>query len=171
MTRNRIALLSLCAAALAAAGIWLWRVGFPSEERKIVRLLDECAETISFRAGEPPAAAVLKLRRFDSRLDDRVSIRWRRHGNIRDQEFDRRELVGHIASTRKYLKELRAELGDLVVTVGGDTAVAEGSAQIAGIARSNRWDDPVSEEVRIELVRRGGVWRVSGVTVRDFMER
>lgn len=171
MTRNRIVVLSLCAAALAAAGIWLWRVGFPSEEQKIVRLLHECAATASFRADEPPAAAVLKLRRFDSYLDDRVSIRWRRHGNIREQEFERKELVGHIASTRKYLKELRVELSDLGVTVNGDAAVAEGSAQIAGTSRSQRRDDPALEEVRIELVRREGAWRVAAVAVRDFMER
>ncbi len=171
MTRRRIAVLLLCAAAFAAAGVWLWRIGFPSEERKIIRLLDECAETVSFRAGEPPAAAVLKLRRLDSRLADRVTIRWKRHGSIQEQEFECKELIGHVASTRRYLKALRAELSDLVVTVGGDTAVAEGSAQISGIAREHRRNDPVSEEVRIELVRREGTWRVAAVTVRDFMER
>ena len=171
MTARRIVIWSLAAAALVAAGVWLWRVGFPSEEQKIVRLLDECAETAGFRSGEPPAAAVLKLRRLDDRLDDRVTIRWRRRGSIHEQEFDRRELIGHIASTRKYLKELRVELSDLAVTVGGDTAVVEGSAQLAGTAQGRRWDDPVLEDLRIELVRRDGAWRVSAVTVRDFMER
>ena len=171
MTGRRIALLSLCAAALAAAGIWLWRIGFPSEERKIMRILNECADSAGFRADEPPAAAMLKLRRLEPHLDHRVTIRWRRNGSVREQEFDRRELLGHLASTRKYLKELRVELSDFGVTLDGGSAVAEGSAQIAGTARSQRRDDPALEEVRIELVRRDGAWRVAAVDVRDFMER
>jgi|GEM_PF-5490243 len=171
MNKRRLFIMLLVAAVFAAAGVWLWRNCFPSDERRIVRLLDECAETASFRSGEAAAPALLKLRRLDSRLDDRVTIRWRRGGAIHEQVMERRTLVGHLASTRKYLKELRVKLSDLGVTVSGDSAVAEGSAQLAGTAQSRRWDDPVLEDVRIELVRRDGAWRVAAVTVRDFMEK
>ena len=171
MTGRRIALALLAAAAIVAAGVWGWRVCFPSDERRIARLLDECAETAGFGAGEAPAAALLKLRRLDSRLEDRLTIRWRRGGAIREQELERGTLIGHLASARKYLRDLRVTLSDLDIAVQGDAAVAEASVKLAGTAHSHRWDDPVLEDVRVELVRRDGSWRVAAVTVRDFMER
>ena len=63
----------------AGGGFWYWRT-VNSDERKIARVLEECAETAAFRQGEAPAAAFLKLRKLEELLTPEVDVTATRDG-------------------------------------------------------------------------------------------
>ena len=170
-TRRRFLVLLLGLALAAGAGFPAWRYFSPSDERRIATLLEECADSIAFGPGEAPAGALLKLRAIESRIEDELTIRWRRRGAVQEQRLDRRSVMGHLAATRKQLSSLRIDLSDLNVTVSGDSAFAEATVQLSGRATGGRWDDPILEEAGFELVRRDGAWRIAAVNTRDFMEK
>jgi hypothetical protein len=171
MPIRRFLFLLLIVCLLAGAGFMVWQYFSPSDERRIAALLEECADAVAFGRGEAPAGALLKLRAIESRIEDELTIRWRRRGAVQEQRLDRRAVMGHLASSRKYLSDLRIDVSDLNITVDGDSAFAESSIQLSGHATDGRWDDPILEEVSFELVRRDGVWRVAAVNTRDFMEK
>lgn len=169
--RRRFFIILLVCALAAGAGVMVWQNLPTSDERAITSLLEECADAIAFRTSESPAGALLKLRSIESRIEDELTIRWRRRGTIQEQRLDRRSLMGHLAATRRQLKMLRIELSDLNITVYDDSAFAEASVQLTGDAAGGKWDDPLLEEVSFELVRRDGTWRIAAVNTRDFMEK
>lgn len=169
--RRRLFIIVVVCALAAVAGVMVWQYFSPSDERRIATLLEECADAVAFGRGEAPAGALLKLRAVESRIEDELTIRWRRRGNIQEQRLDRRSVMGHLAATRKQLTDLRIDLSDLNITVNGDSAFAESSIQLSGHATGGKWDDPILEEVSFELVRRDGVWRIAAVNTRDFMEK
>ena len=169
--RRRFFIILLVCALVAGAGFMVWRYFSPTDERRIATLLEECADAVAFGRGEAPAGALLKLRAIESRIEDELTIRWRRRGTVQEQRLDRRAVMGHLASSRKYLSELRIDLSDLNITVDGDSAFAESSVQLSGHATGGRLDEPILEEVSFELVKRDGVWRIAAVNTRDFMEK
>jgi len=169
MTPRRIAAAIFACALLCGGGAWYWRI-FHSDERRIERVLRECAEAAEFRPGEPPAASFLKLRRLESRVCDELDASIRVQGReIRDR-LPRKEVIARLAALRKYLSSLSIDLSDLRIAVAGDRASAELSVQLRG-SGSERWRDPVLEEAEFTLRRIDGAWRVAAVRSRDFMER
>ena len=159
------------AVVLAAGGFWCWRI-LNSDERKIARVLEACAETAAFRQGEAPAGAFLKLRKLEELLTPEVDATIRIHGRTYQERLSRKEIIQRLAGVRKLTSYLDIELSDLAVTVTGDTAVADASVQIRTAEGGvDKYRDSAVEEVRFTLIRTGGQWRVGAVRAKDFMER
>ena len=167
---------ALCLAAsllLAVGAAWMVWHRLHRDERLIEETLRECAEAASFRAGEAPAGALLKLRRLESRTEPEIDVSLRVRGRSFQGKLAQKELISRLAASRKYLSSLEIDLGDLNISIAGEKALAEASVQLRGTGGSGaeRWKDSALEDVKFTFVKREGRWRVAGVTGGDFMER
>lgn len=168
---KKLLVIVIAAVLAAGGGFWYWRV-VNSDERKIVRVLEACAETAGFRQGESQAGAFLKLRKLEDLLTTEVDVIIRIQGRTYQVRLPRKEIIQRLAAARKMTSNLDIELSDLNVTVDGDEAVADASVQfkIAG-GGADKYRDSAVEEVRFTLTKADGSWRVSAVRAKDFMER
>lgn len=168
---KKLLVTAIIAVLAAGAGFWYWRV-FNSDERKITRVLEECAETAGFHQGEAPAGAFLKLRKLEELLTGEVDATIRIQGRTYRERLGRKEIIQRLAGVRKFTSYLEIELSDLAITVTGDTASADASVQLKAAGGGvDKYRDSAVEEVRFTLVRSDGKWRVSAVRAKDFMER
>ena len=168
---KKLLVIILLAALAAGGGFWYWRT-VNSDERRIARVLAECAETAGFRQGEAPAGAFLKLRRLEELLAPEVDATIRINDRTYQERLPVKEIIQRLAGVRKMTSYLDIELSDLAVTVTGDAAAADASMQIRtsnGVV--DKYRDSAVEEVRFTLTKTDGKWRVAAVRARDFMER
>ena len=167
MTR-RVVIIVLAAAALAAA-VPAWRYFFPDDETRIIRTLDAAAGAVGCSPGESAPAAIGKLRRIESLLDDQVEIDLRANRETRGRIFARGEIVSLLAGERRAGSRMKVELTDFTVVVAGDSAKAEAAGTI--LYKNGEREFSLQEELKFELVRRDGKWRISRVEIRNFMEK
>ena len=168
---KKLLFIVLLAALAAGGGFWYWRI-VNSDERKIARVLEECAETAAFRQGEAPAGAFLKLRKLEDLLAPEVDATIRIQGRTYQERLSRKEIIQRLAGVRKMTSYLDIELSDLAVTVTGDSATADASVQLkTANGGVDKYRDSAVEEVRFTLIRIDGKWRVTTVRAKDFMER
>ena len=168
---KKIAVIILLAALAAGGGFWYWHT-INSDERKIARVLEACAETAAFRQDEGQAGAFLKLRKLEDLLAPEVDITIRVQGTTRQGYFGRNEIIQRLVAARKVTSYLEIELSDLVITVAGDSATADASVKLESASGGvDKYRDSAVEEVRFTLTKADGKWRVAAVRARDFMER
>ena len=168
---KKLLVIVLAAVLAAGGGFWYWHT-VNSDERKIVRVLEECAEVAAFRQGEAPAGAFLKLRKLEDLLTPEVDATIRIHRRTYQERLPRKEIIQRLAGARKMTSYLDIELSDLAVTVTGDAAVADASVQIkTANGGVDKYSDSTVEEVRFTLAKADGKWRVTAVRAKDFMER
>ena len=166
-------LLVIAAAVVLAAGggFWCWRI-LNSDERKIARVLEACAETAAFRQGEAPAGAFLKLRKLEDLLMPEIDATIRIQNRTYQEHLPRKEIIQRLAAVRKMTSYLDIEVSDLAVTVTGDAAAADASVKVESAHGGvDKYRDSAVEEVRFTLAKSDGNWRVSAVRAKDFMER
>ncbi len=158
---------------LAAAGggaCWGWRA-YNSDERRIARVLKECAEAAEFRDGESPAGALLKLRKLENRLEQEVMVTLRRGREINDR-LPRKTIIAQLAASRRHLSHLNIDLQDMEIHVSGPNARVEAAVYVEGGGKSaGIWNDSALNEVEFTLSRRDGEWRVAAVKAGDFMQK
>jgi len=167
---KRISVIVLAFALAAGGGFWYWRT-INSDERKIVRVLEECAETVGFRQGEAQVGAFLKLRKLEELLTPDVDVTIRIQNRTYQEHLPRKEIIQRLAAVRKMTSYLDIEVSDLAVTVTGDAAAADASVQLKSGGGMDKYRDSAVEEVRFTLTKTDGKWRVAAVRARDFMER
>ena len=168
MTRRTVSIV-LGAAALIGAALLIWHVFFPGDKVRIVRALDAAADAVAIEEGESAAVALAKIHKLELRLDDHVDVQLRFNRQTYTDRYERREAMTGLAALRKSGVKLKVKLSDFQVTVSGDTAHAEAAATVE--ARRNGEDLPLQEDIEFDLVRRDGEWLISGVAIRNFMEK
>ena len=168
---KRISVIVLAFALAAGGGFWYWRT-INSDERKIVRVLEECAETVGFRQGEAQVGAFLKLRKLEELLTPDVDVTIRIQNRTYQEKLPRKGIIRRLAAVRKMTSYLDIELSDLAVTVTGDAAAADASVKVESADGGvDKYRDSAVEEVRFTLAKADGKWRVTAVRAKDFMER
>ena len=167
---KKLLVIAVAVVLAAGGGFWYWRT-INSDERKIVRVLEECAETVGFRQGEAQVGAFLKLRKLEELLTPDVDVTIRIQNRTYQERLPRKEIIQRLAGTRKMTSYLDIELSDLAVTVTGDSAAADASVKLEGAGGADKYRDSAVEEVCFTLVRTDGKWRVGAVRAKDFMER
>ena len=167
---KKLLVIVLAVVLAAGGGFWYWRT-VNSDERRIARVLNECAETAGFRQGEAPAGAFLKLRKLEDLLTPEVDATIRINDRTYRERLPRKEIIQRLAGVRKMTSYLDIELSDLAVTVTGDAAAADASVQLKSGGGMDKYRDSAVEEVRFTLTKTDGKWRVAAVRARDFMER
>lgn len=168
---KKLLVVVLLAALAAGGGFWYWRI-VNSDERRIARVLEACAEVAGFRQGEAQVGAFLKLRKLEELLTPEVDATIRINDRTYRERLPVKEIIQRLAGVRKMTSYLDIELSDLAITVTGDKATADASVQLKTAAGGvDKYRDSAVEEVRFTLTKADGNWRVTAVRAKDFMER
>ena len=168
---KKLLVIIVLAALAAGGGFWYWRT-INSDERKIARVLEACAEAAGFRQGEAQVGAFLKLRKLEELLTPEVDATIRINDRTYQERLPVREIIQRLAGVRKMTSYLDIELSDLAVTVTGDAATADASVKVESANGGvDKYRDSAVEEVRFTLAEADGKWRVTAVRAKDFMER
>lgn len=162
-------LVTIIAAVALGAGFLAWKIFFPDEEARIIRMLDDTAEAASFERNEPPAAMLIKTRRIEAALDDRVDIAIRVERRDYERIMEKKDIVTAITAGRRAGGKLKIKLSDASVKISGDKAIVEATAAVS-YKNGDREFSP-QEDATLELVRRDGNWLISRVRLRSFMEK
>lgn len=165
---RRIVIIVL-AGALLAAGVLAWRYFFPDDETRIKRVLDSAADAVGIASGESAPTAIGKLRRLESLLEEQVEVDIRANRETYGRIFARGEIVNILMAERRTGTQLKVELADFTVTITDDTARVEAAATVR--YKNGAREFSPEEEIRFELVRREGKWRIARVYIRNFMEK
>jgi hypothetical protein len=152
-------------AALAALGIWLWTIFFPSPEKIIRRQLNEVAKRVSFTADEGTLARLADAQSLAGYFATNVEV------NINTRETDRQSFVGRDQITqaalaaRSAVGSLNVKFLDVDVTVAPDKQSA--TADLTVDANVAGQPEAIVQEVKITLQKIAGQWLITRVaTVR-----
>jgi hypothetical protein len=163
----KIVLRLILLAALAAAGVWLWTVLFPSPEKIIRNRLAQAASEVSFKSAENPLVIAARAERFAGFFSTNVEI------NINVPELGRHNLAGReeimqaAAGAHAAVSSLTVEFPDMNITVGPDklSAVADVSVKVQAAGEK----DVYVQEIKFTLQKIGGDWLITRVeTVRTL---
>jgi ketosteroid isomerase-like protein len=154
--------LIVVAAVVVLAGVWLWRLLFPSDEARIRQILRAVAETASVKANTHPLVRLggaNKLAGFFTRdvvvEVDGVPVQLH---SINGRE----ELIQAVTAARASVEEVKVEFLDVQVTVEPDGQTA--SAHLTALAHVTGSSDPYVQETRMRLVKTDEGWKISRVT-------
>ena len=148
-------------AAVLALGFWILQILFPGDEKRIRKMLAEAAQTAGIKANENPLfklAAAKKLVGFfspDAVLKLDVSGVDARSINGRD------DLLQAVAAALASLQEARIQLREIHVNVGPDKQSA--TAQLVATAYLNGGSDPMVQELKLQLRKIDGHWKITQV--------
>lgn len=152
---------------LTALGVWLCRILFPSDETRIRKLLAQVAETASLKPNENRLVglgAAVKLTGFftpDLVINvDAVGLEGR---SIQGRE----QLQQTVMAARANLQSANIHFPDVHLTIDPDRMSAV--AKVAAIADVNGEKDAVVQELKMNLKKVEGKWKIAQVdTVRTF---
>ena len=153
-------------AALAALGIWLWTVLFPSPEKVIRRHLTELARTVSSSANESDLTRLASARSvagfFAANVELNVDL-----PALGQRTMDREEITQAALMGRSRAGGLQVKFPDINITVAPDkqTAVADLTVE-ANISGEH---DSIVREMKFTLRKTNGQWLITRVeTVRTL---
>ncbi len=147
--------------AVLAFGVWLFRILFPGDEKLIRKLLAGAAETAAIKPNENPLfrlAGANKLVGFfspDAVLKVDVPGVDVRSINGRD------DLLQAVTAARASLQEARILLREIHVNVDPDKQSA--TAQLVATAYLNGGSDPMVQELKLQLRKIDGHWKITQV--------
>ena len=153
-------------AALAALGVWLWTVLFPSPEKVIRRRLMELARTVSSSSNESDLTRLAAARSvagfFASTVELNVDL-----PELGQRTLDREELTQLALMARSRAGGVHVKFPDINITVAPDqqSAVADLTVE-ANITGEH---DSVVREMKFTLRKTDGQWLITRVeTVRTL---
>lgn len=146
-------------AAGAALGLWLWSALFPGPEKVIRSRLDEIAELVSFPANEPPLAALREVQQLCARLTPDIEVRVDAPGFGRHTLQGRERIREAALQFRSAVNGAHVRFPDLRINLSPDRQAAEVFVTVA--ARLPTDPEPVVQEMRLEMRKLGGDWRLA----------
>ena len=147
-------------AALAGLLWWGWRTFFPSDERRVQKLLAGVAATVSVPAEGKFVGGVLAADRLKGYFTPEVEVAVDVPGETRFNLTGREELAQAYMVARSQYRGLTVEFFDVQVAVAPDRTSAV--ADLTARARQASGELHV-QEMRVNLIRREGEWRVQRV--------
>ena len=154
-------------AALAALGIWLWTVLFPSPEKVVRRRLTELARTVSSSANESDLARLAAARSVAGFFAATVELNVDLPELGQHNSMDREEITQLALMGRSRAGGLRVKFPDINITVAPDqqSAVADLTVE----ANVSGEHDPIVQEMKFTLRKTDGQWLITRVeTVRTL---
>jgi hypothetical protein len=153
-------------AALAALGIWLWTVLFPSPEKVIRRRLTELARTVSSSANESDLTRLAVARSvagfFAADVELNVDL-----PELGQRTMDRVEITQLALMGRSRAGGLQVKFPDINITVAPDKQSA--MADLTVEANISGEHDSVVREMKFTLRKTDGQWLITRIeTVRTL---
>ena len=143
--------------ALAGAG-WLW---WPTDTKRITRMLNELAADASFRPGEGNLSRLAKVQAIANRFTPDATIRFETLG------VSEREVTGHdeiraaVAISQNLAQGLEVKIFDQDITFGAVPGNAR--VNLTATATSGKQEAFNAQEFLFQLVKREGKWLIKSV--------
>jgi hypothetical protein len=155
------------AVALAAFGVWLWCVLFPSPEKVIRKRLVELARTASFSPNEGTLARLAGAQNlaffFSTNIEVNISV----PGRVQHHLVGRDEITQAALAARSAVGGLKVKFPDINITVAPDKQSAVADLTVELNISSER--DSIVQEIKFTLQKTDGKWLVTRIeTVRTL---
>ncbi len=163
----KIALRFILFAALAAIGVWLWFVLFPSPEKVIRKRLVELARAASSSSGESDLARLVAARSVAGFCSTNVELAVDLPELARNSLMDREEISRMVYVARSRAGGVQVKFPDINITVAPDkqSAVADLTVQVNVSGER----DPFLQQMKFTLKKIDGQWLITRVeTVRSL---
>jgi hypothetical protein len=153
-------------AALAALGVWLWTVLFPSPEKVIRRRLMELARTVSSSPNESDLTRLAAARSvagfFASTVELNVDL-----PELGQRTLDREELTQLALLARSRAGGVHVKFPDITITVAPDKQSAVADLTVEANVSGER--DSIVREMKFTLRKTDGQWLITRIeTVRTL---
>lgn len=152
-------------AALVAAGVWAWRVLFPSPETVVRKRLAQVAAEASFSSSENPLLIAARWEALANRFSTNVEF----YINVPDygrQGITGRDEIPQVgAGVRSQWSSLKLEFPDVSVTMSPDKQSAV--ADVAVKVQAGQQKDFEVQEVKFTFQLVGGDWLITRVQTVD----
>jgi len=148
-------------AALAALGVWLWTIVFPSPEKIIRRRLDEVAKYASFAANESSLARLASAQSLAGCFATNAEVNLDTPEEGRFTFTGRDQIAQAALAARSAFDSLSAKFLDVDVIVAPDHQSATADLTVDASVPSQ--PNAIVQEVKITLQKIGGHWLVTRV--------
>jgi len=154
-------------AALAALGIWLWTVLFPSPEKVVRRRLTELARTVSSSANESDLTRLAAARSVAGFFAATVELNVDLPELGQHNSMDREEITQLALMGRSRAGGLRVKFPDINITVAPDQKSAVADLTVEANISGER--DSVVREMKFTFRKNDGQWLITRIeTVRTL---
>jgi hypothetical protein len=156
-------------AALAALGIWLWTVLFPSPEKVIRQRLTELARTVSSSPNESDLSRLAAAHSVAGFFSTNVELNVDLPELGRRNSMDREEITQAALMGRSRAGGLRVKFPDINITVAPDQQSAGVDLTVEANISGER--DSIVREMKFTLQKTGGQWLITRIeTVRTLSQ-
>jgi hypothetical protein len=163
----KIVVRSVLLMALAALGIWLWTIFFPSPEKIIRRHLEAVAKCVSFAPGEGMLTRLAGAQGLGGYFATNAEIYLEVPGHDHLVISGRNDITQAALATRSAVGSLKVKFLDVTVTVAPDRQSA--SVDLTVDATVTDQPDFLVQEIKILLRKISGEWLITRVeTVRTL---
>ena len=154
------------ALAVAALGVWLWLVLFPSPEKVIGRQFEKLARAASIQSGEGNLPRMIAAQKVGDFFSTNVEINIDLPGRQQHATMSRDDIVQAVLAAH-WEGGLTVKFPDINVMVGADEETAQ--ADVTVEARAPGEQDMMVQEMKFTLQKIGGKWLITRVqTVRTL---
>ena len=161
---RRVLGLALVAGAIGALMLW-----WPTETKRVTRLIEKFAADASFKASDGNFVRLAKLEAVSNRFTDDAQIRFESLG-IPVQEVSGREEVRQIvAAAHRVLGRLEVKVSDIIVTFGPQPGTAR--VDLTASMASGKQEGFTAQEFALQLVKREGKWLIQGAETVKTLRR
>jgi len=157
----KIVLRLILLAALAALGVWLWTVLFPSPEKVIRRRLVELARTVSSPPNESDLTRLAVARSVAGFFSAPVELKLAIPELGQRDSIDREEITAMVLMVRSRAGGLRVNFPDINVTVAPDRHSAVANLTVDATISGER--DRLLQEMKFTLRQIDGQWLITRV--------
>ncbi|HEX3625976.1 MAG TPA: hypothetical protein VH280_11185 [Verrucomicrobiae bacterium] len=168
----RIVLRLIVVAALAALGIWLWTIFFPSPEHIIRKQLTKLAQDVSFSQDENNLIKMAEAQNVATFFSSNVVVNISIPGHEQATLTGRDQIQVAAMASRQEATALDVKFPDVIITVAPDKNSATADVTLNATVSGDR--DAVIQELNITFQNTGGQWLISkletvqGVTRPNF---
>ncbi|MGA2179582.1 MAG: hypothetical protein ABSH15_08380 [Verrucomicrobiota bacterium] len=154
-------------AALAALGVWLWFILFPSPEKVIRQRLVELARTASSTSGESDLARLAAARSVAGFFSTNVELAMELPKLGRRNSLDREEITQAALMARSQADGVQVKFPDITIAVAPDQQAAVADLTVQANVSGER--DPFVQQMKFTLKKIDGQWLITRVeTVRTL---
>jgi len=148
----------ILAAAIAAIGIWLWGIFFPSPEHLIRKRLNELAQSVSFSSNEGSLAKAMNSERLTGFFSPDVEIAVDVPGHSQQTLHGKDEVLQAGMAARAVAGSLSVEFLDVNIVLAPDKTSAVVNLTAKGRAGTEK--DLLVQELKLTMKKIKGDWLI-----------
>jgi SnoaL-like domain len=155
--------------ALAAVGVWLWTIFFPSPEKIIRKQMVKLAQDVSFSQDENNLIKIAEAQNVPGFFSSNVEVNITIPGHEQQSMTGRDEIRTAALASRQAATDLDVKFPDVNVTVAPDRNSA--TADVTMDATISGEHDAIIQELNITFQKTDGQWLISRVETVQAVSR